>query len=142
MSNSPENSPVNNVVTTNANTFISRYHVKPEHKAEFSATFDGLWRSARDFMNAQCNLVFYGWDREGRIFYAIESWKDDTVTRGLRESDAFKALVGQLMDYCDAPMEMDLIKGIESQVDVFADYPKGPSQVHPTGKNGLGTIFL
>jgi quinol monooxygenase YgiN len=130
------------VITVQSNAFVSRYHVNPEHKAKFVAAFDALWRSAREFMNEQCNFVFYGWDRDGRVFYAIESWKNDEVTQGLRNSDAFKEQVGQLMDYCDAPMEMELAQGIECSDSIFKDYPQGPSQVHPSGKNGLGTVFL
>jgi len=131
-----------NVVTINSNAFISRFHVKPECKQQFAAAFDTLWRGAEGFMNEHCHFVFYGWDRTGRIFYAIESWKDENVTAALRQSDEFKSQVGTLMGYCDAPMEMELVAGIETDASVFTLYPQGESQVHPRGTNGLGAIFL
>lgn len=130
------------VITTKSSAFISRFHVAPQRKEEFVKLFDSLWKPHVDFMNEQCNFVFYGWDRDAKIFYAIESYKDEELLKELRKSEAFQELVGQLMDCCDAPMEMELVAGMEGDRSCFEFYQRGPSKVHPVGKNGLGAVFL
>ena len=130
------------VVTTESSAFVSRFHVSPGHREEFIRIFDSLWRPHLDFMNEQCHFVFYGWDRDDRVFYAIESYKDEELLKELRKSDAFKEQVAKLMECCDAPMEMELARGMESDCSCFDFYPRGPSQVHPVGKNGLGAVFV
>ncbi|RJG03197.1 hypothetical protein [Noviherbaspirillum sedimenti] len=132
---------MSNVVTTKSSAFISRFHVDPKRKDEFVRIFDSLWKPHLDFMNEQCNFVFYGWDRDEHIFYAIESYKDEELLKELRKSGVFQTQVSQLMDCCNAPMEMELARGMDSDRSCFDFYKRGPSEVHPIGKNGLGAVF-
>lgn len=120
------------VVTIGSSAFIARYHVKPERRDEFLATFNALWRGALEFMNAQCNFVYYGWDRANRVFFTIESYKDESMLRELRKSAAFQQAVRKLLELCEAPAELQLLSGLEGDRAIFEDYPAGPSQVHPT----------
>ena len=129
------------VVAIRNSAFIARFHVRPERRNEFETMFDALWRQSLDFMNAQANFVFYGWDRANRAFVAIESYKDEEMLKTLRASDVFQDKVGQLMSLCDAPMDIELFSGIEGSRAVFEQYPAGPSKVHPR-VNGLGGVFL
>jgi quinol monooxygenase YgiN len=122
------------VVTTTNSCFVARFHVKPEKRAEFLAIFDKLWKDSLDFMNAQCNFVYYGWDRTDGWFYTIESYKDEAMLDGLRQSDVFQTTVGTLLSMCDRNMEFQLLRGMDSGEDGkanFDKYPAGPSQVHP-----------
>lgn len=125
-----------NIVTTNASCFIARFHVAPDKRAQFEAIFDALWRGSLDLLNAECNLVYYGWDRTNRTFYTIESYKDEKALAALRASDMFQQVVTQLLEQCDAPMELTLLRGMEADDSVFALYPAGVSTVHPSA----GTI--
>jgi len=129
------------VVTIGNSAFIARFHVKPERRKEFETKFDALWRQSLDFMNAQANFVFYGWDRANRAFVAIESYKDEEMLKTLRASDVFQEKVGQLMELCQAPMDIELFSGIEGSRAVFDDYPSGISKVHPR-VGELGGVFL
>jgi quinol monooxygenase YgiN len=120
------------IVTTRASCFIARFHVAPERRGRFEEVFDGLWRGALELLKAQCNLVYYGWDRADRTFYTIESYKDESALAALRASDVFQATVAQVLEQCDAPMELIMLRGMEADKGVFDLYPAGRSQVHPT----------
>lgn len=120
------------IVTTRASCFIARFHVAPERCSQFEEIFDRLWRGALDLLNAQCNLVYYGWDRTDRTFYTIESYKDENALAALRASDGFQTIVAQLLEQCDAPMELTMLRGMEADKAVFDLYPAGRSQVHPS----------
>lgn len=119
------------VVTINHSAFVARFHPKPAQREEFLAIFDRLWRDSLDFMNAQCNFVFYGWDRSDSWFYTIESYKDEEMLKGLRKSEVFQTTVRTLLSLCDRPMELQLLRGMDSDASIFAEYPAGDSQVHP-----------
>jgi quinol monooxygenase YgiN len=119
------------VVTTTNSAFIARFPVRPDKREEFMAIFDALWRASLDFMNAQCNFVFYGWDRSDRWFYTIESYKDEGMLDQLRQSDVFQETVRTLLEKCDAPMEFQLLRGMDSDGAIFDKYAAGRSQVHP-----------
>lgn len=123
------------VVTTKASCFIARFHVDPTKREGFEKIFDALWRGSLDMLNEQCNLVYYGWDRDDRVFYAIESYKDETALAALRESEMFQTVVRQLLEHCDAPMELTLLRGLDADKSVFSHYPAGPSKVHPAAGN-------
>ncbi|WP_159979089.1 MULTISPECIES: putative quinol monooxygenase [unclassified Novosphingobium] len=120
------------IVTTQSSCFIARFHVDPAKRAAFEAIFDALWRGSLDLLNAQCNLVYYGWDRADRTFYTIESYKDENALAVLRSSEIFQTVVAQLLEQCDAPMELTLLRGMEGDSAVFNLYPAGRSQVHPS----------
>lgn len=120
------------VVTTQSSCFIARFAVDPAKRKRFEEIFDGLWRGALDMLNAQCNLVYYGWDREDRVFYTIESYKDERALAALRESEMFQTVVRQLLEQCSAPMQLTLLRGMEADQSVFQLYPAGPSRVHPS----------
>ena len=119
------------VVTIDRSAFVARFHPKAEKRAEFMAIFDKLWRESLEFMNQQCNFVFYGWDRSDSWFYTIESYKDEQMLDGLRSSEVFQATVRTLLSLCDRPMEFQLLRGMDCDPSIFAKYPAGPSQVHP-----------
>lgn len=119
------------VVTITNSAFVARFHIKPDKRDEFMAIFDQLWRASLEFMNAQCNFVFYGWDRSDEWFYTIESYKDETMLDGLRESDVFQETVATLLSMCDRDMEFTLLRGMENDRAIFDKYAAGPSQVHP-----------
>ena len=119
------------VVTITNSCFVARFHPKPDKREEFVAIFDALWRGGLDFMNAQCNFVFYGWDRTDRWFYTIESYKDEELLTGLRQSDLFQDTVRTLLSLCDCDMEFQLLRGLETDHSIFDRYPAGPSTVHP-----------
>jgi quinol monooxygenase YgiN len=119
------------IVTIESSCFIARFHVDPAKRSTFEAIFDALWRGAQDLMEAQCNLVYYGWDRDDRTFFTIESYKDETALAALRESEMFQTVVRQLLEQCDAPMELQLLRGMAAGGEVFDLYPAGPSKVHP-----------
>lgn len=119
------------VVTIDSSCFVARFPVRADRRDAFMAIFDRLWRDSLDFMNAQCNFVYYGWDRTGRWFYTIESYKDEQMLKGLRESDVFQTTVSTLLSMCDGNMEFQLLRGMDGPAAVFDDYPAGPSQVHP-----------
>ncbi len=129
------------VVTINNSAFVCKFHVRPECREEFNATFDTLWRNSLDFMNAQCNFVFYGWGRDENEFVAIESYKDEELLAGLRASDEFQVMVGKLLGLCDKPMVLEIFNGMATGRSVFELYPSGPSKVHPS--NGeIGGVFV
>jgi quinol monooxygenase YgiN len=119
------------VVTISNSAFIARFPVRPDKREEFLAIFDALWRGSLEFMNAQCNLVFYGWDRDDEWFYTIESYKDETMLDQLRQSDMFQTTVQSLLACCSQSMELRLLRGMEMGGELFEKYPAGPSQVHP-----------
>jgi quinol monooxygenase YgiN len=119
------------VVTIDSSCFVARYPVRADKRDEFIAVLDRLWREGLDFMNAQCNFVYYGWDRTDRWFYTIESYKDETMLKGLRESEMFQTTVRTLLSLCDGNMEFQLLRGAEGSPAIFDDYLAGPSQVHP-----------
>ncbi len=119
------------VVTVANSCFIARFHPRQDKREAFLGIFDELWRKSLNFMNEQCNLVFYGWDRSDRWFYTIESYKDEDMLAGLRQSDIFQETVRTLLSLCDRPMEFQLLRGMENDRSVFDRYPAGPSQVHP-----------
>lgn len=120
------------IVTTRASCFIARFHVAPDCRRRFEEVFDGLWRGSVGLLNAQCNLVYYGWDRADRTFYTIESYKDENALAALRASDIFQTVVAKLLEQCDAPMELTMLRGMEADKAVFDLYPAGRSQVHPS----------
>ncbi len=119
------------VVTTQSSCFIARFPVSPEKRKSFEVIFDALWRGSLELLNAQCNLVYYGWDRDDRVFYTIESYKDENALAALRASDIFQDTVARLLEHCDAPVELTMLRGMEAERAVFDLYPAGPSQVHP-----------
>lgn len=123
------------VVTIENSAFIARYHPSAEGRSEFEAIFDKLWRESIDFMNAQCNFVFYGWDRSNEWFYTIESYKDEPMLDTLRQSDIFRDMVHKMLSLCDQPMEFQLLRGMQCDASVFGKYPAGPSTVHPKAGN-------
>jgi quinol monooxygenase YgiN len=125
-----------------SNTFVSRFTIKPERRAEFLSIWEPLWRDHIDVMNAITHFVFYGWGRDGNELVAIESYKDEAQLAELRKTPKFQEIVGQLLDCCSKPMTMELFSGLETNRAVFDMYPKGPSKVHPAGKSGIGTVFL
>jgi quinol monooxygenase YgiN len=120
------------IVTIESSCFIARFHVDPAKRDTFEAIFDALWRGAKDMLEDQCNLVFYGWDRDEKTFVTIESYKNENALVALRESEMFQTVVRQLLEQCSAPMELQLLRGMAAGSDVFDIYPAGPSQVHPT----------
>ena len=128
------------VVTIDQSTFIARFHVRPEKREEFLGIFDELWRNSLDFMNAQCNFVFYGWDRSDGWFYTIESYKDEAMLDGLRQSEVFQETVSTLLSLCDRNMEFTLLRGMDSDTSIFDKYPAGPSRVHPTAGD-IGVVI-
>ena len=128
------------VVTTERSGFIARFHPDLAKRAEFEDVFDKLWRPSLDFMNAQCNFVFYGWDRGDEWFYTIESYKDEELLDGLRASDEFQTMVGKLLSLCDRPMEFTLLRGMECDKSIFSKYDAGPSKYHPKAGN-IGVII-
>lgn len=119
------------IVTIESSCFVARFHVDPAKREAFLAIFNALWNGAKDMLEAQCNLVFYGWDRDDTTFVTIESYKDENALAALRESDMFQAVVRQLLEQCIAPMELQLLRGMAAGHEVFDLYPAGPSQVHP-----------
>lgn len=126
------------IVTIESSCFIARFHVDPAKRATFEAIFDALWNGAKDMLEDQCNLVFYGWDRDDTTFVTIESYKDENALAALRESDIFQTVVRQLLEQCTAPMELQLLRGMATGREVFDLYPAGPSQVHPSaGSNNV-----
>lgn len=120
------------IVTIESSCFIARFHVDPAKRETFEAIFNALWQGAQDLLEAQCNLVYYGWDRDDTTFYTIESYKDEGALAALRESDMFQTVVRQLLEQCAAPMELQLLSGMAGSRSVFDAYPAGPSQVHPS----------
>lgn len=119
------------IVTIESSCFIARFHVDPAKRETFEAIFNALWNGAREMLEEQCNLVFYGWDRDDTTFVTIESYKDERALAALRESDMFQTVVRQLLEQCTAPMELQLLRGMATGGAVFDLYPAGPSQVHP-----------
>jgi quinol monooxygenase YgiN len=119
------------IVTIESSCFIARFHVDPAKRATFEAIFDALWRGSAELLEAQCNLVFYGWDRDDSTFFTIESYKDENALAALRESEMFQTVVRQLLEQCTAPMELQMLRGMATDGQVFETYPAGPSQVHP-----------
>jgi len=119
------------IVTIESSCFIARFHVDPDKRETFEAIFDALWKGAKAMLEDQCNLVFYGWDRDNRTFVTIESYKDEYALAALRESEMFQAVVRQLLEQCNAPMELQLLRGMATDGQVFDLYPAGPSAVHP-----------
>lgn len=128
------------VVTITNSAFVARFHIKPEKRDEFMSIFDPLWRGALEFMNEQCNFVFYGWDRSDSWFYTIESYKDEQMLDGLRESEVFQDTVRTLLSLCDAPMEFQLLRGMDDDKSIFDKYAAGPSQFHPTAGD-IGVVI-
>lgn len=120
------------IVTIESSCFIARFHVDPTKREAFEAIFDALWQGAKDMLEAQCNLVYYGWDRSDSTFVTIESYKDENALATLRESEMFQTVVRQLLEQCTAPMELELLRGMAADRSVFDLYPVGPSQVHPS----------
>lgn len=119
------------IVTIESSCFIARFHVDPGKRETFLAIFNALWNGAKEMLEAQCNLVFYGWDREETTFITIESYKDENALAALRESEVFQTVVRQLLEQCTAPMELQLLRGMSTGREVFDLYPAGPSLVHP-----------
>lgn len=129
------------VVTTNANLFISRWPIKPGKRDEFLAIFNPLWQGSMDFMNENCNLVFYGFGRDPNEMIAIESYKDESAVAAIRQSPQFKEFVSKMLDLCSGPMTMELFNGFDIGREIFDQHPAGKSDVHPdTGKNHA--VFL
>ena len=120
------------IVTIEASCFIARFHVDPAKRETFLAIFSALWQGAKDMLEDQCNLVYYGWDRADQTFVTIESYKDEGALAALRQSDMFQTVVRQLLEQCTAPMELQLLRGMAADRSVFDLYPAGPSQVHPS----------
>ena len=120
------------VVTIESSCFIARFHVDPARRDTFVAIFDALWQGAKDMLEDQCNLVFYGWDRDDTTFVTIESYKDEDTLAALRESEMFQTVMRQLLEQCIAPMELQLLRGMAMSSEVFDFYPAGPSGVHPS----------
>ena len=131
-----------NKIHLKSNTFISRYTIKPERRADFLAIWDPLWRNHIDVMNEITHFVFYGWGRDENELVAIESYNDEGKLAELRKTEQFQQIVAQLLDCCSAPMTMELFSGLETDRSVFTAYPRGTSTVHPQGKSGIGTVFL
>ena len=119
------------VVTLENSAFVARFPVLPEKREEFLSIFDALWRGSLEFMNEQCNFVFYGWDRSNTWFYTIESYKDENMLDQLRQSDVFQSTVKTLLSCCSQDMEFQLLRGMDMDEAVFQKYPAGASQVHP-----------
>ena len=119
------------IVTIESSCFIARFHVDPNKRETFLAIFNALWNGAKDMLEDQCNLVFYGWDREETTFFTVESYKDENALAALRESEVFQTVVRQLLEQCTAPMELQLLRGMATGREVFDLYPAGPSLVHP-----------
>jgi len=128
------------VVTLESSAFVARFPVRPDKREEFLGIFDALWRGSLEFMNEQCNFVFYGWDRTDTWFYTIESYKDETMLDQLRESEVFQSTVKTLLSCCSQDMEFRLLRGMDMSDEVFAKYPAGPSQVHPKAGD-LGVVI-
>lgn len=127
-------------IVDQGSAFIARFPVKTERKEDFVALFDRLREQAGEFLEAQCHFIFYGWDRAGTSFVAIESYKDEEALAGLRESDLFRQYVGMLMDMCDGDMDIELFSGVHADGSIFSSYPAGPSRVHPVS-DGKGARF-
>ncbi len=119
------------IVTIESSAFIARFPVRQSDRQQFVATFEALWRGSLPFLEAQCNLVFYGWDRTDRWFTTIESYKDEQFLMELRQSDMFQETVRTLLGFCDGDMELQLLRGMAAPTDIFSDFPAGPSTVHP-----------
>jgi quinol monooxygenase YgiN len=119
------------IITIESSCFVARFHVDPAKREAFLTIFNALWNGAKDMLEAQCNLVFYGWDRDDSTFVTIESYKDENALAALRESEMFQTVVRQLLEQCSAPMELHLLRGMATGREVFDLYPAGPSQVHP-----------
>ncbi len=128
-------------IVIDANVFVSRWFVSPAQRDEFIRQFNLLWQADVDGLKQATHFIFYGWGRDPNEFVAIESWKDEAVVAALRQSDGFKLAVSALMACCDRSMEMQLYSGMQAPRDVFADYPIGPSTVHPTSGD-IGAVFL
>jgi quinol monooxygenase YgiN len=123
------------IVTIESSCFVARFHVDPAKRETFLSIFNALWNGAKDMLEDQCNLVFYGWDRDGTTFFTIESYKDENALAALRQSDMFQTVVRQLLEQCIKPMELQLLRGMATEPTVFDLYPAGVSQVHPAAGN-------
>lgn len=122
------------VVTTENGAFVCHFYLKPECREQFLAEFDALWRGSLDFMNENCNLVFYGFGRDPNEFVAIESYRNEAVVAELRASEQFQEIVGKLLGYCSKSMVLDIYSGLDADRSIFDLYPAGESKYHP--RNG------
>lgn len=118
-------------IITKSNIFVSKYSIKPGKRDAFLAIFNPLWQNAAAFMQENANFVFYGFGRDPNILVAIESYKHEEAVTAIRQTDAFKDLVSQMLDLCSAPMTMELFSGLEMEPDIFEMYATGKSMVHP-----------
>ncbi|HUD90859.1 putative quinol monooxygenase [Sphingobium sp.] len=119
------------IIVTQSNIFISKYRIKPGKRDEFLAIFNPLWKNAMAFMQEHANFVFYGFGRDPDILVAIESYRNEEAVNAIRQTDAFKQLVGQMLDLCSEPMTMELFNGLEMGPEIFDVYAQGRSTVHP-----------
>lgn len=128
------------VVTIDKSTFICHFYINPEKREVFLQEFDQLWRRSLDFMNENCNFVFYGFGRDDNEMVAIESYKNEDILAELRSTPDFQETVGNLLVYCDRPMLLEIYRGLDNDRQVFEIYPKGPSVFHPRF-SGAGGFF-
>ena len=63
------------IVAIESSSFIARFHVDPMRRSAFEEIFDSLWRGAKDRLEDQCDLVFYGWDSDETTFVTVESYR-------------------------------------------------------------------
>jgi quinol monooxygenase YgiN len=124
-----------------ASLFISRYQLQPEKRDEFVRTLKAMFEGAREIVEKETTLLFYGFGRDPNEFVAIESWKNEEVVNAVRASDGFKQGFAALMACASAPMEMEIFRDWNDDASVFDVYPRGESKVHPK-VGGLPTVFL
>lgn len=129
-------------IITKSNIFVSRYPIKPGKRDEFLAIFNPLWQGSTEFMRENANFVFYGFGRDPDTLVAIESYRNEAAVTAIRETEAFKDLVGKMLDLCSGPMTMELFNGLEMGREIFDMYPAGPSAVHPQTPAGGHATFL
>ena len=66
-------------IVIDANTFVSRWFIRPERRDEFIRLFNQLWQADVEGLKQATYFVFYGWGRDANEFVAIESWKNEAA---------------------------------------------------------------
>ena len=129
-----------NRIFTEYSAFICRFTVDPARRQEFIDTFTSLWTQYIDTMEEHCNFAYYGWGRDPNQLFCVESWKSEEAMNLVRADPRFQDLVGKMILCCSAPMNLQILSGLEADRSVFDLYPEGKSERHPSA-DGLESEF-
>jgi quinol monooxygenase YgiN len=118
-------------------TFVARWFVRAEKKAEFVEALQELAAAIPQSLYASANYVNLTWNRQGD-FIACESWNDEDAMNELRSSPVFHTAIRKMTACCHRPLELEILDPLAGDGGSFKRYEAGTAD--PRYYPPLGTM--